>query len=159
MRRMFSEKQIEELIKGQPKDIDTLVDKDGHPRFIDGDIEIKEIAGISKQYGKWSLSGSHLLIVLCLDIEDATTLAASTVLADINVPQWILDKIVPIFSGIAYVETKTISWFGTSWTEQIQLMGLRKPSSNLLHIRTERELISTSARSCRIAFDLLIDNE
>ena len=99
MRRMFSEKQIEGLAQEQSKavkkDIATLVDADGHNRFIEGDIEIEEITGITKTYGKWSLSGTHLLIVLCLGAVVGTTISGT--LANITLPSYIASKIVQTF--------------------------------------------------------------
>ena len=77
MRRMFSLKQLEEIANKQVQEqvssgelenvkvFENIVDKDGHKRFIEGDITFENITGVSKVYGKWSLSGNHLMIVIC----------------------------------------------------------------------------------------------
>ena len=76
MRRMYSEKQIRELVKTtKGYDIVNLVDKDGHERFIEGDIPDPEITGLTPIYYKWSLSGTHLMIVMAGTIENGTNLS------------------------------------------------------------------------------------
>lgn len=158
MRRMYSENQLENKVKSVQKDITTLVDKDGHDRFIEGDINIETITGVSKKYGKWSLSGSHLLIVLVLSMEVDADLANSDLVATINIPEWILNKIAPVWS------TAILYYNGTfrddSWNALNCNFTLRKEENpSLLQIRCASNITNTSAKKyCRIALDLLIDN-
>ena len=173
MRRMYSLNQLKEIANVQVQEqlssgnlenvkvFENIVDKDGHKRFIEGDITLKNTLpeGITKVYGKWALSGSHLLIVLCLNGANATEISANTEVADLDVPQWIKDKIYPLYSGISYVETRTITWYGSGWTGQTNLVSLRKVDANTLNVRFVNSLTFTADRSVRISFDLLIDNE
>ena len=85
------------LLTKEVQDFENITDSDGHKRFIEGNIELDEsVTTITKLYGKWSLSGSHLLIVLAFSIVENATLTAGYI-ADINLPEWIMDKIYPLF--------------------------------------------------------------
>ena len=47
--------------------MEDIVDADGHKRFIEGNVTPANIIGENDiQYAKWSLSGSHLMIVLAI---------------------------------------------------------------------------------------------
>ena len=59
MKRMWSRKELKEMVEQIKKNVNTLVDSDGHDRFISGDITTSTIAGVEFTYGKWSLRGSH----------------------------------------------------------------------------------------------------
>ena len=163
---MYSKPQLLEAVEQEAevnglKAFENIVDKDGHKRFIEGDITLKNTLpeGITKVYAKWSLSGSHLTIVICLSGANATVISASSEIADIEIPQWVLDKIYTLVSGIYFVETKTANWYGSGWNSQSQLVSLRKSTENNLNVRFEAGLTLSRDSSVRIAFDLLIDNE
>ena len=158
MRRMYSEKQLKELSKAEAKlvqkDISTLVDKDGHPRFIEGDIKYQNpVEGVTQTYGKWSLSGSHLLIVVALEYANATEVPYKTISVDL--PEWVASKIYPTASQL--VDYKTFSAFADDFTSQVQPAYLTKYTNS---IKIELgNLTLTKDRAVRVAFDLLIDNE
>ena len=82
MRRMFSEKQIQELIKNTPKSITTLVDSQSHNRFVEGEGDLKTIAGITFTYNKWSLSGTHFMLVLAGSIANGTAITTADIFAE-----------------------------------------------------------------------------
>ena len=153
MRKMFSEKQIKEFIATEKKDITTLVDSAGHDRFIEGDITCEEITGVTQTYGKWSLSCSHLLIVIGYYIADATTTSAG-ILAKINVPQWILDKIIPTYATTIYASV--FSGYNDAGTTVQSLTHVLKKESSGLQVNVAG-ITTTDKRNYRIAFDLLID--
>lgn len=176
MKRMWSKNELKNIANAQVQEqsssgelenvkvFEEIIDKDGHKRFIEGDLELDESVpeGITKTYGKWSLSGSHLLIVLCLTAEDTTELSGSQVLTTINLPKWIVDKLSVIFDSISYVDTKNIIWYGAGWLAQNGLISVRKIGTEPnfeINIRTEVGITFTAKRSCRISFDFLIDNE
>ena len=157
MRRMYSENQLINEIKNVKKDITTLVDADGHNRFIEGDINLTPNvpAGITKTYGKWSLSGTHLMLVICGEIENATVISGGTVLCEIELPSWVFDKITPLYGdNLDYHNTPIFNAAG-----QTQTMGnyLRKASS-VIEIRMSGITLSDT-RSFRFNFDLLSDND
>lgn len=157
MRKMYTEEQIVHLVEENGKiDFSKLVDKDGHNRFIEGNITISNtLTGFTQRYGKWSLSGTHLLIVVAITIDNATVVAANTVLCSIILPQWVKDKIVPL-AGV-YVDNKTISLRADDYTQQQIGSTLNKGSSDLYI--TLGTLTLNAERTGRFAFDLLIDNE
>ena len=132
-----------------------IIDKDGHKRFIEGDITIEDITGITQKYGKWSLSGSHLMVVVAFDVLDTTEIASNTKLCNVDLPKWITDKLVPIYSNrLMSVSTKLWASNGaTQDSSAIMVQVLSGVDINLANITL------TADRYCRIQFDLLIDNE
>ena len=143
------------IVGGDAKIFENIVDKDGHERFIEGDITIETITGITKTYGKWSLSGSHLLIVLCVAIANATEFDGT--IASINIPEWIKDKIIPQF--VTVVEAKDTKAYNINdASSQPLVYVLRKDTSKNVYI-TISNFTASKDRVARLSFDLLIDNE
>lgn len=162
MRRMYSLEQLKNVVNEQiasglvpsAKIFENIVDKDGHKRFIEGDITIEEKEGVTQTYGKWSLSGTHLLIVICFDVDNGTVMASGK-FAEVNVPAWVVDKINPIFS--TQVIRTTTNLFANDYTTQSLTTNLAK-SSNKIEVQTGNLTLSAN-RSGRIQLDLLIDDE
>ena len=158
---MYSKPQLLEAVEQESKIngikvFEDIKDKDGHNRFIEANITGNTITGITWEYCKWSLSGSHLMTVVSGTIDNATTVADG-VLCEIDLPQWIKDKIFPIYSTI--VVGKTISVFNADdGTSQTFSVFLRKLSNGKVQI-TNYSLTTTKERVFRIDFDLLIDND
>ncbi|MBO7691179.1 MAG: hypothetical protein J6T10_00915 [Methanobrevibacter sp.] len=145
-------------VDGNAKIFENIVDKDGHNRFIEGDINIETITGVSKLYGKWSLSGTHLMIVLCLSLADTTALTNGQVFAFLPLAQWIMDKIVPVYARM--VATELYNAYASDYTSQSFQTYLRKNDTGTsLEIVKNNNLTLDKDRTVRIAFDLLIDNE
>lgn len=134
---------------------ESIKDKDGHLRFIEGDITIVEKEGVTKTYGKWSLSGSHLLIVLCLQVANATVFTSGEVICRVEIPDWIKDKIIPLSSAL--INRYQQFWYDADGNSQTANILLTK-TTNLIRIATAG-ITFNADRDCRIAFDLLIDNE
>ena len=168
MKRMWSRNELKNLANAQVQEqvsggqlenvkvFEEIVDKDGHKRFIEGDIEIEEISGVTKTFGKWALSGTHLMIVLACDFENALTLSAG-ILAYINLPKWIKDKIKPLYSGV--ISSKLQYFYNTDFSSQTTTCYLRKTGAEqLLNIYLDN-ITFTKSRSARIEFDLIIDTE
>ncbi len=136
--------------------IANLVDANGHQRFIEGDITFEEITGVSKVYGKRSLSGSHLMIVACPKIDDETVLSNITLAYLDDIPQWIKDKIIPVASTL--VSNFSVVCFNeTASSTQSMPVYLRKTSEHLYIVIGS--ITATDDRYTRIVFDLLIDSE
>ena len=147
---------------GDVKVFENIVDAEGHKRFIEGEISINEDlpSGITKTYGKWSLSGTHLMLVLVLSFPNGTELPSGNyVLARTSIlPQWILDKITPSIST-STIEITTVGAFdSTSNYQDLSNVSLLKSSDKLL-IQKYGTLTFTSDKKARFVFDLLIDNE
>lgn len=134
---------------------ENIVDKEGHKRFIEGDIALAEGVVPTKIYGKWSLSGTHLMIVLCLAVKEDDVVPYTGAVANITLPTWLLDKIVPLASDIIVYDTA--NWQAEDNSFQTGYALLRKQESNLFI--TLEGFTATEDRQCRLAFDLLIDNE
>lgn len=140
---------------------ENIVDKDGHSRFVDGDLETTTIEGITPQYAKWSLSGSHLLIVYAFDIASETTLTSNQTIAFANIPEWIFNKIKPIFAGVI-ANYEGLPLYADDFSSQSSGFNVRlgdsgKPKS--LAIRINAPITLDKNRHGRIAIDYLIDNE
>ena len=161
MKRMWTERQVRALgvdateQKENLKVFEHIVDKDGHPRFIEGEITIETIEGISQSYGKWSLSGSHLMIVLALSVENALVVSTGNVAIISNIPSWVMDKIVAL-TGSTVVPYVNFTFVGGGTTQALAAQLLK--SSNNLYIQMY-SFTSSGDRSGRIQFDLIIDNE
>ena len=133
---------------------ESIVDKNGNKRFIEGTLDTETITGVTFTYAKWSLSGSHLMIVLAGTIADETTLSFATWAVLDGLPDWVKDKIVPTFSDI--VEYKAINAYADDWTSQGLAFVLVKGEE----ISIVQSISDTFAidGAFRLAFDLLIDN-
>lgn len=156
MRRMYSLEQLKEVVKNtKGYDFANLVDADGHDRFIEGDINLNESVPeeITKVYGKWSLSGSHLMFVLCIDLA-VKNFTSQTDLAHITLPSWVMNKIAPLFDVV--IDRKTFIAFANDYTTQEPVVYLEKHSDYVSLILNAINV--TPAKHCRIEFDLLIDN-
>ena len=139
--------------------IDDIKDKDGNNRFIEGDVTLKnEITGVTLDYGKWSLSGTHLLVVASGTIANATALEwTGTFAICIGLPEWILDKIYTI-GATSFVDSRTINVYNEDTTYQSMSSWLRKNGEDGLFIALD-SFTATKDRTYRIAYDLLIDME
>ena len=134
---------------------ENIVDAQGHKRFIEGDITQETITGITPGYSKWSLSGSHLMIVLCGTIANGTVISSGQLLMQIALPQWIMDKIFPVYGN--NIEYKLFSV--TNSSGQSQNIGCyTQKADGKIKVRLSA-LTLTDERMFRVYFDLLIDNE
>ena len=165
MKRMWSRNEIKKQVQeaassGELQDVkifEDIVDKDGHKRFVDGDVSLSErfTEGIEKVYGKWSLSGTHLMIVLAVNITGGTAITFGDLGSVVDMPQWVKDKIIPSISN--YVEVKT----AVSLKSDLSSGGnisyyLRKQGDNVF--MSIASITPTADVYARFTFDLLIDS-
>lgn len=137
--------------------IEALVDDSGNPRFIEGDGVPATIDGFTATYCKWSLSGTHLMLVLSGNIANTTELAVRN-LASYKLPKYILDKVVPVVSD--NLEEKQIAAFASNSTRQnLTILFYKEESAQELRIYNRVATTLTADRSFRVQFDLLIDSE
>lgn len=160
MKRMWTERQVRGMAvdsveeKEKLEVFEHIVDEDGHKRFIEGDITLKTISGTTAIYGKWSLSGTHLMIVLAFAIADATDLSNKN-LAEVNLPEWVVAKIVPL--GSTVIAKGSFDAFASNNTTQ-SLTTYLETGVSKLNINTAT-FTANADRNVRIQFDLLIDDE
>lgn len=137
--------------------IESLVDSVGNPRFIEGDLEVQTVTGVTANYYKWSLSGTHLMIVLACTLSNSAVISNGTDLAIINLPSFINDKILPVYADNKTINIIRASALASDLTTQVIGLGLRKDTN--LTIRVYEGLTLTKERNFRVQFDLLIDND
>ena len=160
MRRMYSLNQLQEIALKKIesttslKVFENIVDKDGHKRFIEGEITTYPYTDVSYSYAKWALSGSHLIIVVAMTFAPKEWTYA--VIAEVNLPQWIKDKLIPFFSS-ASIDVKSVVFYDSSYATKNPIAFLVK-DGNTIKIALNT-ITFTSTSNGRIEFDLLIDNE
>ena len=160
MRRMYSKPQLLKAVEEESKlngikVFEDIKDKDGHSRFIEGDIDTDTITGITKLFGKWALSGTHLLIVFAESISNGTTTEFAKH-GSMNIPSWVFDKLVPIYSDV--ITRGPMNYYANDGSSQNAVVYLIKGSGGVVDINIA-SLTATANRQGRIQFDLLIDNE
>lgn len=157
MKRMWSKNELRKISQETQKDITTLVDAQGHERFIDFDGVGIEQEGIEVLYNKASLSGTHLLVVLALSVSNGTTIAGDSVLTSFTIPQWILDKIVPIQATVV-TNGQPLYFRDSDWSAQSGDVVLEKRTDKITITYVSNSLTMTADRIGRVQIDLLIDN-
>lgn len=151
--------EIENLkVTGDLQAFENITDADGHKRFIEGDLEVEPFNSRVVEYAKWSLSGTHLMLVVCISLANAEVVTSGQVVTILNdqLPQWVLDKLYPIFGDI--VSSTTLDFRNTDYSSQNVSCYLQKTSSGTVRI-IMGSITLNKDRTARIAFDLLIDNE
>lgn len=169
MRKMFSKKQIQNMtlnyiegfdeieldgdliVNGDIKGLENIVDSEGHKRFIEGSIIPVSLIEDIVVYSKWSLSGSHLMLVLALynNTGEAITISQYSELCNINnMPEWIYSKI--------YSTNPNSNILGDV-SGATNIKATKSSSSNLQFV-TFVNLTISDKDALRLQFDLLIDN-
>lgn len=138
--------------------MENIVDSDGHKRFVEGSITMETITGVTQVYGKWSLSGSHLMIVIVGKLEASASLPVAE-LAKVALPNWIYDKIVPFSSVYVDVDKPFKLTDIINYATEDLAVHLWKQDGEI-HITNSNDTTPLSNEGVfRIQFDLLIDNE
>lgn len=161
-------RKLLEWIKGLNKgegaslNITTLTDSDGNNRFIEGNGAVNESlpSGLEISYCKWSLSGTHLMIVIAGTIENTTAVNNNTLLAEFVIPDFVANKIFPVWG--VNIESKNIPCVADNWSiQQLNVVFLKVSGQAKLQVRTSggATFTATADRGFRMQFDLLIDSE
>lgn len=139
-----------------PKLFETIEDTNENKRFVKGDVVLSENApaGIVKTYGKWSLSGSHLMIVLGCELPDGLVLKNGIVFAYAELPRWVFVNLTPLFS-IA-IDSKTFQLRGNDWSSQDVTVFLNKTEGNRIAFNIGNNVTVSGVKKCRFAFDFII---
>lgn len=138
-------------VTGDAQLFENITDSAGNKRFVEGDITMETIEGVTQTYGKWSLSGSHLMIVVCFDIASNTTLSNAQLLFSLRPNDFIYNKITPLHSD--NVDRRTC--FDSRGNKSINVV-LTK-TNNLLSVRNVTAFTADADRTFRVQFDLIID--
>lgn len=144
------------VVKDKLECFDNIVDKDGHKRFVEGNITCPIMDGVTFNYAKWSLSGTHLMFVIAFHAEDNAVITNNSFEAQ-DMPSWIKSKLIPIFRS-TYIDLKTFqSRADADLTQQSFSVSLQNDNS-YIKINVLTGFTITKACGCRIQFDLIIDN-
>ena len=133
--------------------MENIVDSQGNNRFVEGDVTTEEIAGVTFTYGRWSLSGTHLMIVLAGTIASNTSITEGYKAELKDLPTWILNKIYPTSYKLITAE-EIILWGAAQTSYQI---GLDKDDEKIKIYFND--VTTTENKYFRVQFDLLIDTE
>lgn len=145
-------------INGDLQAFEEITDKDGHKRFIEGNIVTTEaVEGLSFSYAKWSLSGTHLMFVLAGSIVNESVIQQGQILANATIPKWVWDKIYSVFAS--EVARQGVNFWATNYTTQQVAITLNKSSDEGKLWIISNALTANNDRTFRLQFDLLIDNE
>lgn len=134
---------------------ENFLDKNHNPRFIEGNLTVNNPTGVTISYSKWSLSGSHLMIVIAGSVASGNALPFTTWVNLNALPNYIKNKIVPIFDDI--VDIKYTKAYKPDWSGYDMGFVLTK-SGNVSIVQTGLESLDYNG-NFRIQFDLLIDME
>lgn len=176
MRRMYTTQGIQKLIDESIDEsfenlndrkgiFEKIADKDGHLRFIEGNgVLIKE--GYTPTYNKWSLSGTHLMLVIAGSFDGELSVTSGDDIARYDsIPQWVNDKIFPLSGEESGAITRAVIYAINNSGVNVGDAGiiyLFKFNSKLyINAGTTFTLGTAEATNShiRIQFDLLIDNE
>ncbi len=131
-----------------------IVDDEGNKRFVEGNGTTYEISGVTFTYSEWSLSGSHLMFVICGSVEN-TTIGSDVSLTEYSIPDWIYNKITPVFRN-TYIEIKQLNIYANDLGDSQMSVYLLK-ANNKIYIYNKSSLTVGTARHFKIQFDLMID--
>ena len=129
-------------------------DKNGNPRFVDGNLSTASISGVTFTYHKWSLSGSHIMFVLAGEIAANTTLNVD-VWASVTLPDYIKNKISAVFAS-TNIEIKDNRAYYDDWNS-INIQTVLQKTSDGVQILMIQNPTSSAVARFRIQYDLLID--
>ena len=138
--------------------LEDIVDSAGNKRFIEGNGTLGEIEGLTFTYNKWSLSGTHLMIVLAGTVTATTIINNTTFCVYENIPDYIMNKLVASWFSGTVVDIKTAVFRNLNDNGTSTLNLHLKKEDNKLYIKSYGSLTNSSS-AFRIQFDLLIDTD
>lgn len=135
--------------------MENIKDLAGHNRFIEGEGRLIAVEGITNNYNKWSLSGTHFMLVLAYVTTDSVSVSSATVFAQYSLPTFIIDKIVPV--GTSVVDVKNCYLFsGNAYVDSFAVRIAKINATTIQVLGAETKTIATDL-AFRIQYDLLID--
>ena len=140
--------------------MENIKDLAGNLRFFEVEgTETETISGVTTNYCKASLSGTHLMFVVAVSIANTTDLTfPSRLRYNFKLPKWLVDKIAILF-GTDRVDNKSFNAYATDETTQSFNFLMQKVDDENIRIYQYNNITLTADRNLRIQFDLLIDAE
>lgn len=136
---------------------ENLNDANGNARFVEGNLTTETISGVTFTYAKWSLSGSHLMIVLAGEIAANVTTSVEN-WASVILPNYIASKINPII-GTTYIAVENYKAYHSDWTDMRIAIAYAKSGDMIVLQQVDSDNNTSEKAHFRIQFDLLIDME
>lgn len=139
--------------------LERIKDANGNLRFVEGNGFYSSQAGRTITYCKWSLSGTHLMFVLAGTYDEGAIVQGGD-LCSFRLPQYIYDKIYPVFAT-SRIEVKGLTLISDDWTSESTKPSivLTKAGDRYISFANVTPNFAVSqARAFRLQFDLLIDN-
>ena len=134
-----------------------IEDSAGNKRFIEGEGVATTITNLSISYKKWSLSGTHLMIVYAGGTSSTVSFSANQKLIEYTLPEYVSDKIYPVWSDNLILTNMYFIDGGGSTVETMKV--LVKKDNNKLVIQNTQAWDVSGTTHFRFQFDLLIDSE
>ena len=150
------QEEVSNIKDGTTHLFENITDKHGNKRFVEGDITMETITGVTQTYGKWSLSGSHLMIVLAGSVASGTIITNGLVLATYYLSTYITNKIKTVYGTL--VNMGTLNFFTNEYSFSSTPIRLYK-SNDVIRIGKIGDYTFNTDVFFRIQFDLLIDDE
>ena len=137
--------------------LEDIVDSAGNKRFIEGDGTPTTISGVTYTYNKWSLSGTHLMVVLAGSVVANTGLSSGQKMTKYYIPEYILNKIFPLTDS-GYLNQITTSFKTSGGSSLTKSFDFSKTNDGLEISISSGGTISVDSKF-RVQFDLLIDTD
>lgn len=140
------------------------VEADGNvslrPLIVEGDVITPTVTNITFTYAKWSLCGTHLMIVIAGVAIDDTAFSNNALLGTIYLPEYIMNKIATLTSQ-GRVSVGQLWSFVDFNANNIKNIALSKDTNigALKSICWGTGTFTVPTGTFRIQYDLLIDNE
>lgn len=144
-------------VDGKLKAFENITDANDNLRFVEGEIATKSLSNVTFSYNKWSLSGTHLMIVLAGKI-NASSILGTTEFATLNLPSWITNKITKGFGSGVVDLVSSLTDTSTPFAKTDGRFQLLKNNDNTLSIYIVGHQSTTNEQYFRCQFDLIIDN-
>lgn len=144
--------------------LESIVDSDGNKRFVEGNFSVENIEGITWTYHKWSLSGTHLMIVLegRNNTDTTITFEGNEIFGNLqdSTLSYIYDKI-PILTTYNLVSTAMFRTYQNFDATEKGNLSLIKPGANHLRVINWKRAVENipAGSAFRVQFDLLIDSD
>lgn len=141
--------------------LEDIKDSNGNYRFIDGEITYlnPSYSGvvIKSPYHKFSLSGTHLMIVGVLknDTSSQASIGTDIKIFEVELPTWIFNKIVPLNETNGFLDRHQN--YASDGSSTVWNRLYKDSESNKLYITQQSSIAANT--SVRFQFDLLIDSE
>ena len=135
--------------------LENIVDSNGNNRFQSGNLELEEITGVTFTYAKWCITGYDLKIVLAGEIEANSSIPDNAKLAYVPLPDWIKDKIYPVFDPTVVLQEQP--FYTAAHNATLKNIALWKDVSGISITNNTGTYTPTAKQYFRIAFSLVIE--